>query len=203
MTTGLTNPLQLAEDAQNLLFHNARTANAFTDEEVPEETVRAVYELVKNGPTEFNTTPLRLVLVRSDEARARLLPHMLDNNRDKTAAAPLVAILAADLEFHEELPRLFPYFPQAKDVFYGDPDDRAESARFNSALQIGYFVIGLRAAGLAAGPQSGFDHEGLDKEFFPDGTHTALVVMNIGKPGEGAWGPRLPRLEYDEVVTTV
>lgn len=198
-----TDALVLDAAAQDLLFREARTANTFTDEPVSEEQVQAIYELVKYGPTAFNQQPLRVVLVRSAEGRERLVRQMADGNKDKTAAAPLVAILAVDNEFHEELPTQFPHFPQAKDVFFSERGTREQSAALNGALQAAYFLIGVRAAGLAAGPMTGFDAEGINKEFFGDGDHSVLAVVNIGRPGEGAWFPRSPRLAYDEVVTTV
>ncbi|MFI1964076.1 malonic semialdehyde reductase [Streptomyces pathocidini] len=196
-------PLALDTAAQDLLFREAHTANAFTDEPVSDEQVRAIYDLVKYAPTAFNQSPLRIVLVRSPEARERLVGHLAEGNRAKTAAAPLTAILATDHEFHEELPRLFPAFPQAKDAFFSERPVREHAGAFNAALQIGYFIVGVRAAGLAAGPMTGFDAEGLTKEFFPDGDHQVLAVVNIGKPGPEAFHPRSPRLDYDEVVTTV
>jgi nitroreductase len=194
--------LALDPAAQDLLFREARTANTFTDEPVTDEQVQAIYDLVKYGPTAFNQTPLRIVLVRSDDARERLVKHMAEGNRPKTRTAPLVAILAADNEFHEELPALLPHFPQAKDVFFAERPVRESAALLNSALQAAYFIIGVRAAGLAAGPMTGLDFAGVQKEFLDD-DHTPLMVVNIGKPGEDAWFPRSPRLEYDQVVTTV
>ncbi|MFI6844639.1 malonic semialdehyde reductase [Kitasatospora sp. NBC_00085] len=198
-----TDALVLDAAAQDLLFRDARTANTFTDEPVSEEQIQAIYELVKFGPTAFNQQPLRVVLVRSAEGRERLVQHMADGNKAKTAAAPLVAILAVDNEFHEELPTQLPHFPQAKDMFFSERPAREASAAMNGALQAGYFIIGVRAAGLAAGPMTGYNAEGIDKEFFGDGEHSVLAVVNIGKPGEDAWFPRSPRLAYDEVVTTV
>ncbi|MEV7183744.1 malonic semialdehyde reductase [Kitasatospora sp. NPDC093102] len=198
-----TDALVLDAAAQDLLFREARTANTFTEEPVSEEQVQAIYELVKFGPTAFNQQPLRVVLVRSAEGRERLVQHMADGNKAKTAAAPLVAILAADNEFHEELPAQLPHFPQAKDMFFSERSVREQSATLNGALQAAYFIIGVRAAGLAAGPMTGYDADGLNKEFFGDGEHSVLAVVNIGKPGEDAWFPRSPRLAYDEVVTTV
>ncbi|MFB7906190.1 malonic semialdehyde reductase [Kitasatospora sp. NPDC056076] len=198
-----TDALVLDAAAQDLLFREARTANTFTDEPVTEEQVQAIYDLVKFGPTAFNQQPLRVVLVRSAEGRERLVQHLADGNKAKTSTAPLVAILAADNEFHEELPTQFPHFPQAKDVFFSERATRERSAALNGALQAAYFIIGVRAAGLAAGPMTGFDAEGLNKEFFGDGEHSVLAVVNIGKPGDEAWFPRSPRLEYDQVVTTV
>jgi nitroreductase len=169
---------------------------------VTEEQVQAVYDLVKYGPTAFNQSPLRVVLVRSAEARERLVAHMAEGNRAKTAAAPLVAILTADNEFHEELPALLPHFPQAKDMLFSERSVREQSSGLNAALQAAYFIVGVRAAGLAAGPMTGFDFAGVQKEFLDD-DHTPLMVVNIGKPGEDAWFPRSPRLSYDEVITTV
>ncbi|MFJ4690078.1 malonic semialdehyde reductase [Streptomyces sp. NPDC088766] len=194
--------LVLDPAAQDLLFREAHTANTFTDEPVTEEQVQAIYDLVKFGPTAFNQTPLRVTLVRSAEARERLVQHMAEGNRAKTATAPLVAILSADNEFHEELPTLFPAFPQAKDAFFAERPVREGSAKLNAALQAAYFIVGIRAAGLAAGPMTGFDAEGIRKEFLDD-DHTPLIVVNIGKPGEGASYPRSPRLPYEQVFTTV
>lgn len=194
--------LVLDPAAQDLLFREARTANTFTDEPVTDEQVQAIYDLVKFGPTAFNQSPLRVVLVRSAEGRERLVQHMAEGNRPKTATAPLVAILAADNEFHEELAALLPHFPQAKDMFFAERPVRESAAGLNAALQAAYFIIGVRAAGLAAGPMTGYDPAGIQKEFL-DGDHTPLMVVNIGKPGEDAWFPRSPRLSFDEVVTTV
>ncbi|MCQ8193968.1 malonic semialdehyde reductase [Streptomyces rugosispiralis] len=194
--------LVLDPAAQDLLFREARTANTFTDEPVTEEQVQAIYDLIKYAPTAFNQSPLRIVLVRSPEARERLVQHMAEGNQPKTSTAPLVAILAADNEFHEELPALFPHFPQAKDVFFAERDAREHAAALNASLQAGYFILGIRAAGLAAGPMTGFDPAGVQKDFL-DENHTPLMVINIGKPGEDAWFPRGPRLDYDDVITTV
>ncbi|QKW08906.1 malonic semialdehyde reductase [Streptomyces sp. NA04227] len=194
--------LVLDAAAQDLLFREAHTANTFTDEPVTEEQVQAIYNLVKFGPTAFNQTPLRVTLVRSEEARARLVPLMSEGNRPKTSTAPLTAILSADNEFHEELPHLFPAFPQAKDIFYTERSARERDAKLNAALQAAYFIIGVRAAGLGAGPMTGFDGEAVRKEFLDD-DHTPLIVINIGKPGEAAQKPRGPRLAYEDVVKTV
>ncbi|GHI87658.1 malonic semialdehyde reductase [Streptomyces xanthophaeus] len=194
--------LVLDSAAQDLLFREARTSNSFSDEPVTEEQIQAIYDLVKFGPTAFNQTPLRITLVRSPEARERLVKHMAKGNDAKTATAPLVAILSADNEFHEELPQLLPHFPQAKDAFFSERPVREQSALLNAALQAAYFIIGIRAAGLAAGPMTGADFAGIQKEFL-DADHTPLMVVNIGKPGENAWFDRSPRLAFDEVVTTV
>jgi 3-hydroxypropanoate dehydrogenase len=194
--------LVLDPAAQDLLFREARTANTFSDEPVTEEQVQAIYDLVKYGPTAFNQSPLRITLVRSEEARERLVGLMAEGNQPKTRTAPLVAILSADNEFHDELPALLPHFPQAKDLFFAERPVREQAALVNATLQAGYFIVGVRAAGLAAGPMTGFDFAGVQKEFLDD-DHTPLMVVNIGKPGEDAWFPRSPRLAYDEVITTV
>jgi 3-hydroxypropanoate dehydrogenase len=203
MTQTIAAPLALSAAAPELLFRSARTANAFTDEPVSDEQIHAIYDLIKWAPTSMNLQALRVVLVRSDEARATLVGHMADGNKAKTGSAPLVAILAADVNFHDELHRTFPHFPGARDVFAADDAARETTARFNGALQVGYFILGVRAAGLAAGPMTGFDGRGIDDAFFPDGEHRTLAVVNIGHPADDAWLGRLPRLEYDEVVTAI
>jgi nitroreductase len=205
MTTPTTSPgpLALSPDAQALLFREARTANTFSDEPVSDEQIRAIYDLVKWAPTAANTQPLRVLIVRSPEAKARLLPLMNEGNRAKTESAPVTAILATDTRFFEHWDRLLPYKPGGGASFADAPEAAERMARFNGALQAGYFLLGVRAAGLAAGPMAGFDAAGVDAEFFPGGTVRSLLVVNIGHPGEGAWFDRLPRLEHVEVVTTI
>ncbi|GDY31920.1 malonic semialdehyde reductase [Gandjariella thermophila] len=195
--------LALDRAAQDLLFREARTANAFTDEPVTEEQVRAIYDLVRWAPTSMNMQPLRLLLVRSDEARKRLLPHLSEGNRAKTASAPLVAVLAADVDFHENLPRVFPHKPDARDAFAGSVAARRRNAHLNATLQVAYFILGVRAAGLDAGPMTGFDVEGVHQEFFAGTSLEPLVVVNIGHIDHSATFPRSPRLDYDEVVREV
>lgn len=195
--------LVLDRQAQELLFTEARTANAFTDEPVSEEQLRAVYELTKFGPSSANTQPLRILFVAKGAGRDRLIPHLAEGNRAKTASAPVVAVLAADLDFHHNIPQVFPMRPEMKDYFAGDDALRVEHARFNATLQSGYFILGVRAAGLAAGPMTGIDAKGIDGEFFADSSWKTLMVVNIGHPAENAWFDRLPRLDYDQVVEHV
>ena len=190
----------LDEPAKDALFREARTANTFTDEPVTDEQLQAIYDLVKWAPTAANTQPLRILILRTPEAKARLLPLMNDGNRAKTATAPAVAIVAADTEFHENIPRLLPFRPELKDNFV-DAAVREPFARFNATLQTGYFILAIRAVGLSAGPMGGFDAAGVDKEFFAGTPLKSLLVINIGVPGPDAWFPRLPRLDYEDVVT--
>lgn len=201
----MNDALILDKDAQDLLFRDARTANTFTGEPVTEEQVRAIYDLVKYGPTSMNNQPLRVTAVRSAEARERLVQYMGGNNGPKTATAPLTLILTADSSFHELFPKTFPISADARENFAGMPTEAREKSAFeNAMLQVAYLIMGVRAAGLAAGPMTGFDMEGVRKEFFgEDSTLQPLVVMNIGKPGPDAWFDRLPRLEYDEVITEI
>lgn len=194
--------LALDKDAADLLFRAARTANTFTDEPVTDEQVRAIYDLVKWAPTSMNIQPLRITLVRSPQARERVVAHLAPGNRAKTAAAPLVAVLTADRNFHDTLPRVFPHFPGARDLFL-DADVREHVSGFNGALGVAYFILGVRAAGLAAGPMTGYDAAGLEAELFPAGDQKLLAVVNIGRPGPDAWHPRSPRLDYEDVVRSV
>jgi len=185
---------------QELLFTAARTANSFSDEPVSDEQLYAITELVKWPPTMANTNPLRILFVRTQEGKDRLIPLMSEGNRAKTASAPVVAVLAADTDFHDKIPELFPMRPEMRESFVDDAEGRERQATFNGALQAGYFILGVRAAGLAAGPMLGFDAAGIDKEFFGDRAWKTILVVNIGKPGANPWFDRLPRLAHGDYV---
>jgi 3-hydroxypropanoate dehydrogenase len=148
----------------------------------------------------MNAQPLRVVAVRTADAKARLLPHMAEGNRAKTESAPVTLVLGYDVDFHEQFPTTFPHLPDAKDRF-PDENVRHGIGRDNAFLQIGYLILAVRAAGLAAGPMGGFDRDGVDAEFFADGRTKSVLVVNVGNPGENPWMDRLPRLSYDAVVT--
>jgi 3-hydroxypropanoate dehydrogenase len=139
------------------------------------------------------------VFVRG-EARQRLVTHMSEGNKAKTATAPAIAVLALDTRFHEHIPTVLPFRPELEAVFEANEGMRLDGARFNSALQAGYFLLAVRAHGLAAGPMAGFDAAALDADFFPDGRWRSILVVNIGHPGENPWFDRLPRLEHADVV---
>jgi 3-hydroxypropanoate dehydrogenase len=188
--------------AQDLLFRDARSATEFSDEPVDDDQLRAIYDLVKYGPTSLNQQPLRIVAVRSAPARARLLPYLSDHNRVRAASAPLVLILAADVDFHEKLPVVFPHAPQLREALAPAVEERVTQARFNAVLQIGYLILGIRAAGLAAGPMIGFDADGVNREFFAGQPLQALLVMNVGR-GRPKRYARLPRLSYEDAVQVV
>lgn len=196
-----TPSLVVPNETADLLFRSAATGYAFSDEPVTDEQMRAVYDLIKWGPTAMNSQPLRVVLVRTPEARARLVEHMSGNNKGRTASAPLVAVLAADVDFHDELGRVFPALPNAREMF-ADESARAATAHTSATLQAGYFIVGVRAAGLVAGPMAGFDADAVSQEFFPDGRHQAFMVVNLGHAIPESYRPRQPRLDFDEVVTT-
>lgn len=194
---------RLDDAGRALLFTDARTANSFAPTEVTDAELAAVWDLARWAPSAANSQPLRVLYVRTPEGRARLLDNMSGGNRAKTASAPAVAVLAMDTRFHDHLPTVLPFRPQLRDVFEGDAEMRTTTATFNSALQAGYFVLAVRAQGLAAGPMAGFDRAGVDAEFFPDGRWTSILVVNIGHPGADPWFDRLPRLDHSEVLTWV
>lgn len=192
--------LVLEPSAQDLLFRAARTANTFADEPVTDDQLRAIYELYKWAPTSANIQPMRVLVVRTAQAKERLMPHLFEGNRAKTATAPAVAVLAVDSAYYENIPKLLPFRPEMRDVF-ANPAIGEPAGRFNATLQAGYFILAVRAAGLATGPMAGFDSAGLDHEFFEGTPLRSILVVNIGKPGESAWFDRLPRLEFEDVVT--
>lgn len=202
-SVGLESPFILPHDTLDTLFREARSANTFSDTPVSADQVREIFELVKFGPTMMNIQPMRLLIVEPGEGRERLVPLMSEGNRAKAASAPLVAVIASDVDFHSLMPAHFPHNPTAGDMFAGDADSRAQVARYNTALQTGYFIVGIRAAGLTAGPMGGFDAAAIDSEFFEGTSWRTQLVINIGHPGENAWFDRLPRISADDAVRVV
>ena len=191
---------RLDDAGRAAVFTGARTSNSFASTPVADAELTAIWDLAKWAPTAANTQPLRVLYVRPGEGRDRLIEHMADGNKAKTASAPAVAVLAVDTEFHEHIPTVLPFRPELKDVFDADEGMRTSTGDFNGALQAGYFILAVRAQGLAAGPMAGFDKAGLDVEFFPGGRLRSILVVNIGHPGENPWFDRLPRLDHADVV---
>jgi 3-hydroxypropanoate dehydrogenase len=191
---------RLDDAGRAVLFTAARTANSYAPTPVTDADLTAIWDLAKWAPTAANTQPLRVLYVRPGDGRDRLIEHIADGNKAKTASAPAVAVLAVDTEFHEHIPTVLPFRPELKDVFGADEDMRTSTGEFNSVLQAGYFILAVRALGLAAGPMAGFDKAGVDAEFFPDGRFRSILVVNIGHPGENPWFDRLPRLDHADVV---
>jgi 3-hydroxypropanoate dehydrogenase len=199
----LADPAQLDRldiPGRSLLFTDARTANTFADIPVSDDELADIWSLAKWAPTAANVQPVRVLYVRTEEGKQRLVGHMSDGNKAKTASAPAVAVLAVDTRFHEHIPTVLPFRPELRDVFEADDAMREGTGSFSAALQVGYFILAVRAAGLSAGPMGGFDKAGLDAEFFPDGRWKSLLVVNIGHPGTDPWFDRLPRLESADVV---
>ncbi|RZL71573.1 MAG: malonic semialdehyde reductase, partial [Rhodococcus sp. (in: high G+C Gram-positive bacteria)] len=157
---------RLDDTARDLLFAGARTVNNFASTPVSDDELAQIWEMTRWAPTAANSQSLRVQFVRTDDARRRLLEHLDEGNREKTTSAPVTAILAVDSGFHEHLPHLLPIRAQIRDVFADSDALRERTANFNAALQAGYFILAIRAAGLAAGPMAGFDPAGMDTEFF-------------------------------------
>jgi 3-hydroxypropanoate dehydrogenase len=194
---------KLTDSALDQLFRQARTFNAWLPKEVTDEQVHALYELMKFGPTSANSSPMRLVFVRSQEAKAKLSPFLSEANRAKTMAAPVTAIVAADHEFYEHLPRLFPH-ADARSWFDGNKALVDSTAFRNSSLQGAYLIIAARALGLDTGAMSGFDNAGVDKAFFAGTEVKSNFLINIGY-GDASINlfPRSPRLSFDEAARIV
>lgn len=191
---------RLAADALNTLFTEARTARTFADTPVSNEQLASIWDLAKWAPTSNNLQPLRVTYVQSPEARERLVSHMADGNKARIASAPAVALLAVDTRFHEFVPTVLPLRPEMEQTLAENDAMRASLGDFNSAMQAGYFVLAVRAEGLAAGPMGGFDKAATDADFFPDGRLRSILVVAIGHPGDNPWHDRLPRVADDEAV---
>ena len=188
--------------ALDQLFRQARTHNAWTDQEVPEALLHEVYELFKWGPTAANSCPARLLFVTSSAAKARLKPALSDGNLAKTLAAPVTCIVAYDLEFYEQLPKLFPH-TDARSWYVDSPQAAEKSAFRNGTLQGAYLMMAARSLGLDCGPMSGFDADKVNAEFFPDGKWKANFLCNLGYGDPAGLFPRLPRLDFDEAAAII
>ncbi|MFJ6281196.1 malonic semialdehyde reductase [Arthrobacter subterraneus] len=188
--------------AVDAIFAKARTANSFTGE-VTEEQAQAIYELAKFGPTAFNSQPLRVTYVRSEAARADLVGALMAGNKAKTASAPLVAILSYDTNWAERWDSFLPGYNAPKAMYDADPELAAATGNNNAHLQAGYFILAVRSLGFAAGPMTGADFNAIDAAFFPAGDQKSFLVVNIGQPGDEAWGEAKPKFTYDDVVRTV
>lgn len=193
-------PLSQAVLAQ--LFTEARTHNGWLDRPVPDALLIEAYNIAKWGPTSFNCSPMRLVFVRSAQAKARLAPALIESNLAKTMEAPATAIVAYDLKFHAHLPRLYPA-TDAKSYFVGNDRLIQDTAFRNGALQGAYLILALRAVGLDAGPMSGFDNAKVDAEFFPDGTVKSNFLINIGYGDPAKLYPRGPRFAFEEIASII
>lgn len=178
------------------LFHSARTANRFLELPVPDPVLVELYERMRWAPTSANCNPLRVVFVRSQEAKARLLPCLAPGNVDKTRSAPVTAILAMDMRFHDQLVRLFPH-ADAKAWFEGNERAIQETAMRNSSLQGAYFILAARSLGLDCGPMSGFDPAAIEAAFLMDTGWKVNFLCNLGHGDASALRPRLPRLSFE------
>src|SRR5437899_35902 len=188
---------RLCEEGLDLLFRAARTHSAWLPRDISVETLREAYDLAKFGPTSANTSPARFVFLKSEEAKARLLPAMSPGNLEKTRLAPVTAIIAYDLEFYEKLPTLFPH-ADARSWFVGNPGLVQDTAFRNGSLQGAYFMLAARAVGLDCGPMSGFDADAVNAEFFPDGKWKVNFICNMGYGDPTKLFPRSPRLDFEE-----
>ncbi|MEL7486773.1 MAG: malonic semialdehyde reductase [Pseudomonadota bacterium] len=190
------------DEALDVIFREARTRNGWEDRPVAETLIRAVYDLMKWGPTSANCFPARIVFVTSDEGKAKLKSHLLGSNVEKTMAAPACAIIANDMAFYEKLPELFPH-TDAKSWFEGNDALIAETAMRNGSLQGAYFMIAARALGLDCGPMSGFDKDGVDRAFFAGTTYKSNFLCNIGYGTDENLFDRSPRPAFDDVCQIV
>jgi 3-hydroxypropanoate dehydrogenase len=205
----------LDDPALNTLFREARTFTKWQPRPVPDETLRELYDLLKWGPTSANGTPARFAFLRSREAKERLRPALAPMNIEKTMTAPVTVIIAYDLKFYEQLPKLFPHNPGMANLFQSKPDLVESTAKRNSSLQGAYMIIAARALGLDCGPMSGFDQAkvdeeffaagkpcfGCDQEFFPEGHVKTNFLCNLGYGDSAKLHPRLPRLSFEEACS--
>jgi 3-hydroxypropanoate dehydrogenase len=189
----------LDDTALDTLFRAARTQNRWQDRPVPDSKLEEIYDLLKYGPTSANSSPARFVFVRTAEGKARLKQALSPGNVEKTMTAPVIAIVAHDTAFYDKLPFLFPH-ADARSWFAGNPGLAETTAFRNGTLQGAYLIMAARAAGLDAGPMSGFDNAKLDGLFFAGTTWKSNFLVNLGYGDPAGLFPRSPRLSFDEAA---
>jgi 3-hydroxypropanoate dehydrogenase len=192
----------ISDAALDILFRKARSYGVFAADAVTDEQLHAIYEIMKHGPTTANSQPQRILFLRSAEAKARLAPALSATNREKTLAAPVVAIFAYDLKFSDHLDRFY-HVAGAKTWYVRTPELTQSTAFRNATLQAAYFMIAARAIGLDCGPMSGFDNAKVDAEFFPDGQLKSNFLCNLGKGDASKLPPVNPRFGFDEVCKVI
>lgn len=195
----------LGQEAIDTIFTNARTHSAWLNKPVDQATLRKLYDIWKFGPTSANTSPARVVFVESAAAKEKLKGALMPGNVDKTMAAPVCAIIAYDMKFHEYIPRLWPHMPEFAQYFTkpGAEQFTHDHAFRNGSLQGAYLIIAARALGLDCGPMSGFDNAKVDAAFFPDGRWKSNFLCNIGYGDASKLHARSPRLSFDEACKIV
>lgn len=191
----MNTPLDTA--ALNTLFLDARSHNGWTAEPVSDDTLEALYALLRMGPTSANCSPARFVFVRTPEGKQRLAPALSKGNLDKTMSAPVTVIAAWDTQFYDQLPTLFPH-ADAKSWFTGSPEAAHETAFRNGTLQAAYLILAARSLGLDTGPMSGFDQALVNQAFFAGTTWKANFLINLGHGDATKVFGRLPRLPFAE-----
>ncbi len=188
-----------SEAVQQLVFRAARSQNRWLGRGVPDALLRELYELAKWGPTSMNTSPMRVLFLRSDEAKERLVPALAAGNVDKVRTAPVVALVAYDMAFHDKLSFLFPHRPDAAQMFENNAGLRDATAFRNGTLQGAYLMVAARMLGLDCGPMSGFDEALVNQTFFPDGALKANFLCGLGYGDPAGLFPRHPKLDFDAV----
>jgi 3-hydroxypropanoate dehydrogenase len=83
----------ISKDSMDQLFTNARTHNGWMNETVTDDTLHRIYDLFKWGPTSANSSPGRVLFVKTPIEKAKLLNCMAPGNLEKTQSAPVTAIM--------------------------------------------------------------------------------------------------------------
>jgi 3-hydroxypropanoate dehydrogenase len=193
----------ISNECLDQLFTEARTHSVWLAKPVNDELLRSIYDLMKWGPTSANTTPARIVFLKSPEAKAKLIPCLAPPNVEKTKAAPVTAIIGWEERFYEITPKLFPQAPQYKDMFAKNKMLAETTAFRNGSLQGGYFIFAARALGLDCGPMSGFDNAKVDEAFFKGTSWRSNFLCNLGYGDKTKLYPRNPRLNFDETCKII
>lgn len=199
-TTKMKSPL--STESLNQLFNDGRTPQAWLAQDVSEELLRDLYERMKWAPTCVNGAPARFIFVKTPSTKEKLLTCLMEKNVEKTKTAPVTAIIGYDMNWYEQLPRLFPR-ADYRSLYSANAQLSDDTAFRNSSLQGAYFMLAARSLGLDVGPMSGFDLEKLNRLFFSGTPWRANFLCNLGYGDPNKIYQRGPRLQFSDVCRFV
>ncbi|MEO9462363.1 MAG: malonic semialdehyde reductase [Marinomonas sp.] len=194
----MTTKTPISDAALDQLFFEARSQNGYTEKPVSDEQIQQLFRVLQMGPTSMNCLPARFVFARTQDMKDKIAACAAPPNQDKISGAPVVAIIGMDMDFVEDLPKLFPH-ADMRGMYAGNDQLVADTAFRNSTLQGAYLIMAARAIGLDCGPMSGFNPQAVDEAFWSGTNVKTNFICTIGHGDPSKVFPRLPRYDFDEV----
>ena len=175
--------------------------------------VAELIEIATHAPSAFNFQNWRFVAVRSDEAKARLLP--LAYNQSKVIDAAVTFIVCGTLEPHLALPAALKpsldkgildaatyngWIGAANGMYQGNATLQRDEAVRSGAMAAMTLMLAAQGRGLVSCPMIGFDQAGVAEAFGLRSTDVPVMLVTVGHPGAENW-PQKPRKAVESVLS--